>query len=105
MLYGKIFPSRGPFFHPDQHIQLGNTLAAYTIGSLHANVQVKCLVEVISELFVSDGLGSYFQYKAMKNVLAIAVVLITVLLAQRYQFMWSHQLPGFCAMKADSHWR
>jgi hypothetical protein len=38
--------------HPDQQAQLKNTRPAYTVGSLQANVQVACLVDVI------DGLGS-----------------------------------------------
>jgi hypothetical protein len=42
------------FFHPDQHAQLSNNLPAYTVGSLRANVQVECLVDVIQELVSSD---------------------------------------------------
>jgi hypothetical protein len=42
------------FFHPDQHAQLSNNLPAYTVGSLRANVQVECLVNVIQELVSSD---------------------------------------------------
>jgi len=42
------------FFHPDQHAQLRNNLSAYTVGSLHANVQVACLVDVIEELVSSE---------------------------------------------------
>ena len=38
------------FVHPDQEAQLKNNLPAYTVGSLRANVQVECLVEVIEEL-------------------------------------------------------
>ena len=37
------------FFHPDQHAQLKNNLPAYTVGSLRANVQVECLVDVIQD--------------------------------------------------------
>jgi len=42
------------FLHPDQQHQLKNNLPAYTVGSLRANVQVECLVEVISSLVSSD---------------------------------------------------
>jgi hypothetical protein len=40
--------------HPDQQDQLTNNLSAYTVGSLRANVQVECLVEVIDDLVSSD---------------------------------------------------
>ena len=42
------------FVHPDQQDQLNNNLPAYTVGSLRANVQVECLVEVIDDLMSSD---------------------------------------------------
>src|SRR5467141_2483108 len=42
------------FVHPDQQDQLKNNLPAYTVGSLRANVQVECLVEVIDDLVSSD---------------------------------------------------
>ena len=42
------------FVHPDQQHQLKNNLPAYTVGSLRANVQVECLVEVIDDLVSSD---------------------------------------------------
>jgi hypothetical protein len=42
------------FFHPDQLVQLRNNLPAYTVGSLRANVQVECLVNVIENLVSSD---------------------------------------------------
>ena len=42
------------FVHPDQQDQLTNNLPAYTVGSLRANVQVECLVEVIDDLMSSD---------------------------------------------------
>jgi hypothetical protein len=42
------------FFHPDQLVQLKNNLPAYTVGSLRANVQVECLVNVIANLVSSD---------------------------------------------------
>jgi len=42
------------FLHPDQQRQLQNNLPAYTVGSLRANVQVECLVEVIDDLVSSD---------------------------------------------------
>src|SRR5262245_43620464 len=38
------------FLHPDQQRQLKNNLPAYTVGSLRANVQVECLIEVIDDL-------------------------------------------------------
>jgi hypothetical protein len=42
------------FLHPDQQRQLKNNLPAYTVGSLRANVQVECLVEVIDDWVSSD---------------------------------------------------
>jgi hypothetical protein len=42
------------FLHPDQQDQLKHNLPAYTVGSLRANVQVECLVEVIDDLISSD---------------------------------------------------
>jgi hypothetical protein len=42
------------FFHPDQLVPLRNNLPAYTVGSLRANVQVECLVNVIENLVSSD---------------------------------------------------
>src|SRR5713101_2582517 len=42
------------FMHPDQQDQLKNNLPAYTVGSLRANVQVECLVDVIDDLVSSD---------------------------------------------------
>jgi hypothetical protein len=42
------------FFHPDQLAQFRNNLPAYTVGSLRANVQVECLVNVIENLVSSD---------------------------------------------------
>ena len=42
------------FMHPDQQRQLKNNLPAYTVGSLRANVQVECLVEVIDALVSAD---------------------------------------------------
>jgi len=42
------------FMHPDQQRQLKNNLPAYTVGSLRANVQVECLVDVIDDLVSSD---------------------------------------------------
>jgi hypothetical protein len=41
------------FVHPDQQAQLKNNLPAYTVGSLRANVQVECLVNVIDDLVSS----------------------------------------------------
>ena len=42
------------FMHPDQQRQLKNNLPAYTVGSLRANVQVACLLEVIDDVVSSD---------------------------------------------------
>jgi hypothetical protein len=42
------------FVHPDQQVQLTNNLPAYTVGSLRANVQVMCLVDVIADLVSSE---------------------------------------------------
>ena len=42
------------FFHPDQRAQLTHNLPAYTVGSLRANVQVECLVNVIENLVSSE---------------------------------------------------
>ena len=42
------------FVHPDQQAQLKNNLPAYTVGSLRANAQVECLVDVINDLVSSD---------------------------------------------------
>ena len=42
------------FMHPDQQRQLKNNLPAYTVGSLRANVQVECLVDVIDDVMSSD---------------------------------------------------
>ena len=42
------------FVHPDQQAQLKNNLPAYAVGSLRANVQVSCLVEVIDDLVSSE---------------------------------------------------
>jgi DDE superfamily endonuclease len=49
------------FFHPDQHAQFRNNLPAYTVGSLRANVQVECLVDVIQELVSSADPQSYLH--------------------------------------------
>lgn len=42
------------FFHPTQHAQLKHNLPAYTVGSLRAQVQVECLVDVLQQLVASD---------------------------------------------------
>ena len=42
------------FVHPDQQAQLKNNLPAYTVGSLRANVQMACLVDVIDDLVSSE---------------------------------------------------
>ena len=60
------------FVHPDQEAQLKNNLPAYTVGSLRANVQVECLVEVIEELVASDDPQSRLHHftKALHEVFA-----------------------------------
>ena len=55
------------FLHPDQQRQLQNNLPAYTVGSLRANVQVECLVEVIDDLVSSD--DSQEKLKRFTNAL------------------------------------
>jgi len=47
--------------HPDQRAQLSPNLPAYTVGSLRANVQVACLVDVIQNLIASDAPQSQLQ--------------------------------------------
>jgi hypothetical protein len=42
------------FVHPDHQAQLQTNLPAYTVGSLRANAQVECLVDVIDDLVSSD---------------------------------------------------
>ena len=49
-----LLVDHGLFFHPDHPVQLNNNLPAYTVGSLRANVQVECLVNVIEDLVSSD---------------------------------------------------
>jgi hypothetical protein len=49
------------FLHPDQLAQLSTNLPAYTVGSLRANVQVTCLVDVIQNLIASDDPQSQLQ--------------------------------------------
>ena len=60
------------FVHPDQEAQLKNNLPAYTVGSLRANVQVACLVDVIEELVSSDDPQSRLHHftKALHEVFA-----------------------------------
>ncbi|MGC1951468.1 MAG: hypothetical protein WA970_02555 [Gammaproteobacteria bacterium] len=41
-------------FIPTKQDQLKNNLPAYTVGSLRANVQVECLVDVIDDLVSSE---------------------------------------------------
>jgi hypothetical protein len=50
------------FVHPAQDAQLKNNLPAYTVGSLRANVQVECLVDVIEDLVSSDAPQSRLQH-------------------------------------------
>jgi hypothetical protein len=49
------------FVHPDQQDQLKNNLPAYTVGSLRANVQVRCLVDVIDDLVASEDLQNQLK--------------------------------------------
>jgi hypothetical protein len=49
------------FLHPDQLTQLSTNLPAYTVGSLRANVQGTCLVDVIQNLIASDDPQSQLQ--------------------------------------------
>ena len=42
------------FVHPEQQAQLKNNLPAYTVGSLRANVQMACWVDVIDDLVSSE---------------------------------------------------
>ena len=49
-----LLVDHGLFYHPDQHAQFKRHLPAYTVGSLRANVQVECLVNVIETLMSSD---------------------------------------------------
>jgi len=62
------------FVHPNQQAQLKNNLPAYTVGSLRANVQVACLVDVIDDLVSSedpqDQLKRFSQ--ALHNVFAFS---------------------------------
>jgi DDE superfamily endonuclease len=60
------------FVHPDQEAQLKNNLPAYTVGSLRANVQVECLVDVIEDVVSSDDPQSRLQHvtKALHKVFA-----------------------------------
>jgi DDE superfamily endonuclease len=60
------------FLHPDQHAQLKNNLPAYTVGSLRANVQVECLVDVIDDLVSADDPQEQLQglTKALHEVFA-----------------------------------
>jgi len=60
------------FLHPDQHAQLKNNLPAYTVGSLRANVQVECLVDVIDDLVSADDPQEKLQglTKALHEVFA-----------------------------------
>jgi len=49
-----LLVDHGLFYHPDQHAQFTRNLPAYTVGSLRANAQVECLVNVIETLMSSD---------------------------------------------------
>src|SRR6266581_3832430 len=61
------------FVHPDQQYQLKNNLPAYTVGSLRANVQVECLVNVIDALVSSDNPQDQLKRftKALHEVFAL----------------------------------
>jgi DDE superfamily endonuclease len=60
------------FVHPAQEAQLKNNLPAYTVGSLRANIQVECLVDVIEAIVSSDDPQSHLQHftKALQEVFA-----------------------------------
>jgi len=62
------------FVHPDPHNQLKNNLPAYTVGSLRANVQVTCLVDVIDDLVSSDNPQAKLKHftNALHEVFAFA---------------------------------
>jgi hypothetical protein len=49
-----LLVDHGLFYHPDQHAQFKRNLPAYTVGSLRANGQVECRVNVIETLMSSD---------------------------------------------------
>jgi hypothetical protein len=61
------------FVHLDQQHQLKNNLPAYTGGSLRANVQVECLVDVINALGSSDNPQAQLKRctKALHEVFAL----------------------------------
>ena len=50
----RLLVAHALFVHPAQDAQRKNNLPADTVGSLRANVQVECLVEVIEDLVSSD---------------------------------------------------
>jgi hypothetical protein len=50
------------FVHPAQDAQRKNNRPAYTVGSLRANVQVACLVDVIEDLVSSDAPQGRLQH-------------------------------------------
>jgi hypothetical protein len=62
------------FVHPDQQAQLKNNLPAYTVGSLRANVQVMCLVDVIDDLVSSEDPQDHLKRfsQALHNVFAFS---------------------------------
>jgi hypothetical protein len=62
------------FLHPDQHAHLRTNLPAYTVGSLRANVQVECLVDVIQHLIASEDPQSQLHRftQALREVFAFS---------------------------------
>jgi hypothetical protein len=62
------------FVHPEQQAQLKNNLPAYTVGSLRANVQVSCLVNVIDDLVSSANPQDKLQHftQALHDVFAFS---------------------------------
>jgi hypothetical protein len=60
------------FVHPDQQAQLKNTLPAYTVGRLQANVQVACLVDGLDDLVSSEAPQDQLKHftQALHEVLA-----------------------------------
>ena len=68
----RLLVDQSLFVPPDQHAQLKNNLPASPVGSLRANVQVECLVDVIDDLISSDDPQSRLHHfmKAVHEVFA-----------------------------------
>jgi hypothetical protein len=67
-----LLVDHGLFLHPDQHAQLTNHRPAYTVGSLRANVQAECLVDVIHTVVSSNDPQGQLQHftQALHEVFA-----------------------------------